>query len=144
MTDQPTAPVTESPTALAAELIQTGATPVQVDVDAMLAQIQALQGTVNQLLAERGIPTDPVAAKIQDIADHVAARSAQYPYVDLSEIKAILDSFPADSAEVTSTHSDLLKTSLDEHLSSLRGLELHYLGHLAKELHISVLKTNGG
>src|SRR5258708_35495055 len=75
---------------LAQELVESGAKPVGVDVNELLAQITALQGRVTAMEAEKGVPSDPTGAALKNLKDHVAAHAAANPLLDFSELATAL------------------------------------------------------
>src|SRR5258708_14759727 len=75
---------------LAQELVESGAKPVGVDVNELLAQITALQGRVTAMEAEKGVPPDPTGAALKNLKDHVAAHPAANPLLDFSELATAL------------------------------------------------------
>lgn len=123
------------PTAQA--LVAGGAVPTEVDAAAMLKMIQDLQGQLASLQAQTGVVTDPVAAAKKDLADHVAARAAQYPTVDFSEVQNMIADLPD---EPTPDHTNLTHVTVSEFTDKLRHLEVAYLKDLATTLHKAVLK----
>lgn len=125
---------------LAGELLSTGAAPVPVDVAGMIADLQAMaakqSALIAQLMAERGIPTDPVAAQIQALQDHLAVQATANPnhaatYKPVQEYAGALTS---DS--LTVNQAVKLRNMIDD----LPGHhELGYVRHLAKDLHNTTL-----
>jgi GTP cyclohydrolase III len=126
----------------AEELVAAGATPVQADVNAIIAQLQAQMAAqdeqIKALLAERGIPSDPVAAGVLDLIAHVEARQAQYPQFDFSELTDVLKSLPDQPSDKDTA---LVNTVVEDILQAARHLEVEYLGVLARTLHKNVLKA---
>jgi len=122
------------------------ATPVDEDVplvgqnvDDLVAELQAQmaaqQQRIDSLMAERGIPADPVAAKIQALQDHLRLHAAANPnhaekyapvvsYVD----KLTSDSVTPNKALKASNLVSALHTKHGQH-------ELGYAATLAEELH---------
>jgi len=120
----------------AAALAEAGAAPVDVDPEALLAQIQELQTQMTSLLAERGVPADPVAAGVMNLRDHVLARSAAIPdrkdeFADL--VKALKDM----PEKPTVQEVEYARAALDETLA-FEGRD--YVNQLAAGLHKLVLK----
>lgn len=130
---------------LAAELMAKGVVPAAVDYEAMFADLQRqlaqTQLQMNSLLAERGIPADPVEAVIKNLTDHVAARAAQLPMADFSEVQQLLKKLPENTADVTPTHSELLMTVVHELVDMLKHADLGYVRALATAVHKEVLKA---
>jgi cell pole-organizing protein PopZ len=130
-----------APLPSAADMVAAGAVPAEVDVNAMLAQIQALQASVARMESEKPAPTDDIAKAITDLADHVKARAAQNPAIDYSEILAAIDKLPKVGVEVTSAHTALLKELVHDVADKFRNHELGYVKDLATAAHIAVLKA---
>lgn len=120
-------------------LIDAGATPVQPDVNALLAQFeeqrQKMQQQIDQLLAERGIPSDPTAAAVQNVSDHAKAQAQANPVHadDYAEVLELLGDL--DSESVTADQVSELREALDELSAKHPQHELGYLKSLAKDLH---------
>lgn len=134
-----TTPVTP-PVAVSAEaqqMLDAGVTPFIPDVQAMLATITALQARVAAVEAEKGIPSDPVAAAVKDLTAHVKARAAQYPNHDFSSVLDALDSLP-ETPDTKST--ELVKALVDDLAYDYKHLEIDYLPKLARSLHLAVAK----
>jgi len=87
---------------LAKELVASGAAPVSVDIDSLVKQIQELQATQAKLLAERGIPADPIAAQIQALKDHLTVQANANPVHKESYTKALSYVDGLDSKSLTS------------------------------------------
>lgn len=121
----------------AKEMVDSGVTPYIPDVAAMMATIQALQERVKAVEAERGIPSDPVAAGVSDLTAHVKARAAMYPNHDFSSVLDILNNLPE---VIDLKTSELLKTLVDDLVAEFHNLEVDYLPKLARSLHIAVAK----
>jgi hypothetical protein len=144
---QPTPPIAPSvPTeGLAAELVSKGVVPEQVDYAATLAELQRqlaqTQLQMQSMLAERGIPADPVEAAVKNLTDHINARAAQLPMADFSEVQKLLTNLPTDTAQVTPTHSELLMTTVHELVDMLKHADLGYVRALATAVHKEVLKA---
>lgn len=133
------APVT-SPEA--EELVESGATPVAADLDAIIAQMQAAMAAqaaqIQQLLAERGLPSDPVASAVTNLLAHVRARSDQYPQHEFDELLQALNGL---GDEVTVQDAELVKELVADVVDRGRHLELGYLPQLARDLHKETLKA---
>jgi hypothetical protein len=140
VTEEPT-PEDEVPTSPEAEeLVAAGATPIDADVQAMIDQMraamQAQQEQINNLLKERGVPSDPIAAGVTNLVAHVRARAAQSPQFDFSELLDALESLPD---EVTPDDAALVKELVADVVDRGRHLELDYLPVLARDLHKETL-----
>lgn len=122
----------------AVELIAAGAAPVDVDVNALMAQMQALQARVDAMTAAQGIPTDPIAAAVKNVRDHVTARVNMQGGArkdELAElVKAVADLSDAPSKD----EAELLRILLDE-TRAFEGQE--YCKELARNLHKQLIKT---
>jgi hypothetical protein len=97
----------------APSLVEGGAAPVEVDVAAMMAQIQALQARVDSMSVAAGIPSDPVAAAVKDLKDHIAGRARSVP--TMAEALSPLTT-EADALEdkPTADQVDFLRSLFDE------------------------------
>lgn len=127
---------------LAAELVKSGAAPVEVDVPAMIASMQAMMdkqsALIAQLMADRGIPTDPIAAQIQALQDHLAVQATANPY-HTESYKAVRDYASAlNSDNLTVNQTTKLRNLVDD-LPAHH--ELGYVRHLAKDLHNTALDS---
>lgn len=131
---------TTSPEAQA--LIEAGATPNTVDVTELMQRIQAMQSRLDQLSAAQGIPADPIAALVQALKDHVQAQANAHPNHNFAELKAVLDELP-DSNQLTTDHTDLVKTTVADGLEADLSPIFHdlaYVNQLARDLHRVILK----
>lgn len=120
----------------AATLAEAGGAPAEVDSDALLTQIQQLQTQMASLLAERGVPADPIAAGVLNVRDHVMARAAAVPdrkdeFADL--VKALTDMPDSPDAKEV----EYVRAALDE-MREFEGRD--YVQQLAAGLHKQVLK----
>lgn len=120
--------------------VDAGATPAPVDYDALLKNIAAMQAKISSLEAERGIPSDPIAAHVKNLVDHVAARSASVPSVDMGVVKEALSKLPEDSAQVNSKATAYVKELVHNMVDKFKAHEFGYLRDLASDLHLEVLK----
>jgi hypothetical protein len=118
-------------------MIAAGAHAQDVDVNAMLATIKAMQERLQALEAERGVPSDPIKGAISNLVAHVEARAAQYPYIDFTEILNAVKELPET---VTRDHTELVHSLVTDFTNTLKGLEVHYLPELSGVLHRAVLK----
>src|SRR4029077_3317831 len=136
-TDNPPAPASD----LQAELLASGAAPVTVDAEALLAQIKALTARVQAMEAEKGIPSDPIKAALNNLVSHVEARASQYPNHDFSELHSTLTTLPE---QITQTHTALVKSLVEGVVAQLKHAEISYFPELARNLEQAVLKTAVG
>lgn len=131
-------------------LVQSGAHAQAVDVDAMLAQMQAMQAQYEQqnkmladriksLEAERGVPSDPVAGAVANLLAHVEARAAQYPNDDFSDIIKEIKALP-ESGAITVSHTGLIHDMVSEAVDDRPRHELGYVKRLSRDLHRLILK----
>jgi len=126
-----TATAPPPPSAAAAELVAAGAAPTSVDVDAMLAQIRQLQRKVDAMSADRGIPTDPVEAAMQNLRAHVKTRKIMHRRVeDFAELDALL-SVLDDNPHVDDTA--FLIDVCNAVSNRVEGIE--YIRQLARDAH---------
>lgn len=115
----------------------------EVDVNALIRQLQeqaaAQQKHIENLLAEKGIPADPVAAQVLALQQHVSAQANANPWHS--------DSYTALKSYVDKLESDALTTNKAAKalsmVDSLRevhpGHELAYVRQLARDLHTMTL-----
>ena len=127
----------------AQEMIAQGFRPNEVDVNAMLAQMQKLQTQVDALNAERGVPLDPVDGHRKHLWAHLTLRDRARPDVDVTEVKRLLSSLPEVSDSITAKQSEAVHFAVEQLLKAHPGKELEYLGILAGELHQMVLNREG-
>lgn len=127
----------------AQELVQQGFRPNEVDIQAMLAQMQKLQSTVDALNAERGVPVDPVDGHRKHLWGHLNLRDMARPDVDVSEVKKLLSALPEVSDHITPAETEALHFAVEQLLKAHPGKELEYLGVLSAELHQMVLNREG-
>lgn len=137
MTNPVDTPAVQSVSPEAQQMLDAGVTPYVPDVAAMLATIKALQARVEAVEAEKGIPSDPVAAAVDNLTAHVKARAAQYPNHDFSAVLDALNNLP-ETVDTKST--ELLKALVDDLASEYRNLEIDYLPKLARAAHLAVAK----
>jgi len=125
------------------DLVSSGARPVQPDMAAIVKQLQDQADKANQqiaaLMAERGIPADPIAAQLQALADHVRAQSNANPmhsasYTDLASYVGNLT-----SDNLTSDRGQKLRYLVEDLQARHPGHELAYIGQLARDLYRSTL-----
>lgn len=104
--------------------------PTAEELQALIAQVQAMQAELN---AARGVPTDPVGAAAANLKAHVTARAASGLEV-FAELKAAVDKL---GDTVDSKTSDLLRTLAAGLRDHVEGAV--YVKDLANELHKNVL-----
>lgn len=119
-------------------MLDAGAAPHQPDVNALLAQLQALQSRVDTLQTEAGIPSNPVEFALNNLRDHVNARKAATPYLDVTEVSDLLK-----NATPTARDAELLSLAVDDLVSANGSQDLQYLRQLARDVRKAVL-VNGG
>lgn len=121
-------------------MIAAGATANTVNVDALLAQIQRLQSQMDAINAERGIPSDPVEAALQNLTVHVQARqdsSAELDLVALAKaLTAASDAGKGISAKHAADITDLVEEAIESHPH--RANDFPYLRTLARDLRKAV------
>jgi hypothetical protein len=130
-----------SPLPSAEEMVEAGAAPTTVDVNGMLAQIQALQARVDKMQGEQPAPVDEVAKAVADLTAHVKARAVQNPAIDFTEALSVLGNIPKLGEDVKPSHTDYAKTLLHDLADKFQGRELGYIKELATAAHLSVLKA---
>lgn len=118
----------------AASLAESGAAPVDIDVAALLAQIQALQARVDDMSRAAGIPADPIEAGIHDLRNHVYARAYGNPGMVFTELTSAVDALQSPPA---SSDVELCRAVLDG-MPRFEGDE--YIKELATNLYKLVLK----
>lgn len=115
----------------------------EVDVQALIAQLldvqKKQQAHIDALLAEKGIPTDPIAAQIQALQQHVAAQANANPwhsdsYVDL---KSYVDRLDGES--LTTNKAAKAAAMVQSLRETHPGHELAYVHKLARDLHTLTL-----
>ena len=139
MTDSVQTPA-ETTDSLAGGLVAAGAEPTPVDVEALLAQMQALQARVDAMSAAQGIPSDPVEAAAQALTQHVRARIAGGSFgVDFTDAANIVNDLDADN--LNSGDSGVILLDLTDFRDANPAAEgLPYITQLARNLHREVLK----
>lgn len=122
-------------------LTEAGAQATTVDVQALLAQMKAMQDRVDSLSALQGIPSDPVAAQVQALQAHVKAQANAHPTKDFSELTTTIDELP-DTDALTTDHTELLKSTVEDHMTRFAPIahDLSYVWQLAGDLHRMLLK----
>jgi hypothetical protein len=96
--------------------------------------VEFLQAQVDRLMAERGVPADPVAAAHEDLKAHVAARKAGNPSYDFSELEKTLD-----VERPTVNDAEKVKLAVEQHHATDGKSETEYLAQLARNLHRATL-----
>lgn len=119
---------------LAKTLVESGAAPVSVDIDALVAQIQELQRVQEKLLAERGIPADPIAAQIQALGDHLKVQASANPAHAESYAKALEYVGSLDSKTLTSSDAAKAVRLVSRIQAKHPQHELAYVRQLAEDL----------
>jgi hypothetical protein len=90
-------------------------------------------------MAERGIPSDPVAAQIQALSDHLQAQSNANPNHTASYADA-LNYVKGLTSDALTEKKALKMERLVEDLRARHGAhELAYVGQLARDLHTGTL-----
>lgn len=130
--------VTPAGSPFQSELLNSGAQAQNIDVTALLDQLNALQAQVDKLNAEKGIPADPVAASKDDLLAHLEARAAQYPNEDFKPLIQAVKSLP-DSDAITVAHSGKVHELISEFVESLPRHELGYVKALSRVFHMGIL-----
>lgn len=135
------APTPDSPEQ--AELVEAGARPTQVDVDAMFAQIQKMQeqlNAMNKAQAQAATP-DPVSSGVVNLLTHLKAHcDANAALVDRTEtVRKMLAEMKEDGEEVTSDDAAELRIFVDELAEENPGTDLSYVRRLARDLHKETL-----
>jgi len=131
-TDTVAAPTSE----LQETMVAAGAMPADVDVAALMAQMKALQDRVDSLSVAAGIPSDPIAAAVKNVRDHLDSRVAMNPY-RREEFAELLTAVTQLSDSPDSKDTDLVRTLLVD-LLPFEGIE--YMQQLSRDLHKAVLK----
>ncbi|SRR5258708_5695071 len=116
---------------LAQELVESGAKPVGVDVNELLAQITALQGRVTAMEAEKGVPSDPTGAALKNLKDHVAAHAAANPLLDFSELATALANV-VEAGTASFRDVELLRVLVED--TVVKHPSFAYLGVLVRDL----------
>jgi hypothetical protein len=134
-------PVTniQAPTDLTgAALAEAGATPIIPDVTALMDQMAAMQKRLDAMSAAAGVPSDPIAAAVKDVSDHITARATANPSLKDS-FAEMVDTIKNLPDPPTAQDTDLLRTVIDDFVGGyVEGLE--YIRSLANRLHKMVLK----
>lgn len=131
----------------AQEMVNAGAKPTVVtdqDIQAMLAQMNALQEQVNLLNAERGVPLDRVDGYRKQLEAHFKGRkAAAHIGTDFVAPEGAIAALPQNPDDITSQQTESLHFALSQWVKQHPGKELDYLETLAGELHQVVLDREG-
>lgn len=117
----------------------------EVDVTALIKQLQeqaAQQAEyIKQLQAQQGIPSDPVAAQVQALQQHVGAQANANPWHSAAyeELKAYVDKL--DSEGLTDKQASKALRLVDKLQKQHPGHELAYARLLADDLYTMMLDT---
>lgn len=116
-----------------------GTVDVEAIVEQLQSQIAAQQKHIEALLAERGIPSDPVAAKIQALQDHVTAQANANPLhaESYDPVQKYVGKLKSDS--LTDKQAFKTRTLVESLAEKHPGHELAYARDLARELHTMTL-----
>jgi erythromycin esterase-like protein len=115
----------------------------EVDVNALIADLQATaarqQEHINALLAEKGIPADPIAAQILALQQHIAAQAGANPWNSDSyaALRAYVEKL--DSESLNSNKALRTLNMVDSLRETHPGHELAYVRQLARDLHTMTL-----
>ena len=111
------------------------------DNTSLLDRLARLESQNALLLAEKGIPADPIAAQVKNLKDHLTARAAMTPQHDFSEFQALLDTLPEEG--MSSKHTAPIAFAVSRWEKKYPGIvgELGYVVQLAEDLHEMVLKA---
>jgi hypothetical protein len=113
------------------------------DTDKLVArleeQIAKQQEQVNKLMAERGIPADPVAAQIQALQDHLKAQAGANP-LHAETYKPVVEYVGKLTSEGLTDRKAYKARNLVERLAEKHPAhELAYAKQLAQDLHTMTL-----
>lgn len=144
-TETPVTPVSD----FQAQLVASGAQATQVDANAILAQMQAMQAQyeanaarmeaeLKSLRTQQGLAPDAITGAKDDLLAHLTARAAQYPNDDFRDIIARVKALP-EGPGVTVAHTALVHDLVSEAVDTRPAHELGYVKHLSKILHRLVL-----
>lgn len=119
-----------------AKMAEEGYRPVEFDQDAILKQMAELQKRLQQMEAERGIPSDKVAAAWQNLRDHVRAwtdADVKHNFQELNDYLANTLDNPQHGS-VTQKHVDTLRDLVEEARDNHRHRDLAYWTVLVRDL----------
>lgn len=127
----------------AKDLTEAGAKPDSVDDVSLLAQIQRLQEQMATMNAERGIPSDPIEARVLSLKAHAKAQADAHPAYDFSELLTVLDEIPAKSSDITPDDTALVKETVDDFMEVNGPLrhDLGYVQQLSRDFSRDILKA---
>lgn len=105
------------------------------------ASMAAQQAQISQLLAERGIPADPIAAQIQALQDHVHVQASANPnHKDTyAPVLSYVDKLTSDAVKANPNKALKAANLVGALRETVPSHELSYAHHLAKGLHTLVL-----
>jgi Mg2+ and Co2+ transporter CorA len=133
-TIQPSVPISD----VAQTLLDSNATAFHPDVEAMMAQMQALQNRIAAMEAEKGIPSDPIAAAVENLKAHVQAKVNGSPLADLGELhKVVVGLVEHPSNETVGVVRELVSRAIRRY----RHLDLAYVEELASDLTMAIVKS---
>lgn len=136
-----TRPVFDVPVSLADSLAESGAVAVEVDPHEMMRRLQeqvsAQQALIEKLAAERGVPTNPRAALVTALIDHVTAQANANPwhFDDYAEVRSYLRDMGENLDALTPDHAAYLREAVSELREKHPQHELGYVSTLARDLH---------
>ncbi len=140
------APEAEPNTLSAEDLVAAGAQPVQIseaDLRQLIATMQSQQDKANAqiaaLMAERGIPADPIEAALQALGDHLRVQADANPShsAAYTDVRDYADALTSDG--LTERKAARLVRYIEDLRALHPGHELAYVAALARELHTSTL-----
>lgn len=124
----------------------------EVDVNALIAQLQEQariqaevlaqqKAHIDTLLAEKGIPSDPVAAQVVALQSHVNAQANANPWHSESydALKSYVDKLGTDGHEVTDKRAQKALRLVQAVQAKHPGHELAYTRQLADDLYTLML-----
>lgn len=129
------------PGSFAEELAASGAAPVEVDTNELMRRLQEQvdkqQALIDKMAAERGIPTDPVAALVLTFHDHLAAQANANPVhaADYADLLTVAKTMVDNSEGLTVDNALYVREAADELQEKHPQHELAYVRSVAKELH---------
>ena len=135
------APVPVPEDSPAGELITAGAAPTTVDVNDLLAKMQAMQAQIDAMRAASGVPSDPVGAAVKDLKDHVKARADMHPHTDFDELQNALKELSENPA---TRDAEYIRVLVDEFAEFHRVEGVEYLQQLARDLYKIAYKAERG
>ena len=106
---------------------------------ALATDVAQLQAQVASLLAEKGIPADPISAGLKNLTDHINARAAMAPQHDFSKVLARIAAMVEEGYVVTAVETEALRVAI--RLLHVPAVDISYVHQLAEELHLAVLDS---